>query len=72
MEAAAAGEVSSVLLAQELPEDVTKEMLGVLFGRFAGFEEIRTVDKRGVAFIEVRSFDLLGWRGGVCFASFLF
>lgn len=49
----ASGTVSSVLMAQELPAEVTNQMLGVLFGRFAGFKEIRMAGQRGIAFIEV-------------------
>jgi hypothetical protein len=48
------GEVSSMLMAQELPAEVTEQMLGVLFGRFAGLVEIRMAGQRGIAFIEFR------------------
>jgi hypothetical protein len=52
-----------VLLAQELPAEVTEQMLGVLFGRFAGFQEIRMAGQRGIAFIEVRV--RVGWWPGL-------
>ncbi|EKU22169.1 U2 small nuclear ribonucleoprotein B'', partial [Nannochloropsis gaditana CCMP526] len=52
--ALAAGEVSSMLMAQELPTECTEEMLAVLFRRFAGFHEIRLAGQRGIAFIEFR------------------
>lgn len=47
------GSISSVLMAQDLPAEVTDQMLGVLFGRFGGFKEIRMAGQRGIAFIEV-------------------
>ncbi len=53
--AAGAGEVSSTLLAQELPAEVDEDMLLVLFGRFGGFKELRMAGQRGIAFIEVRA-----------------
>ena len=47
--------MSATLLAQELPAEVSDQMLGVLFGRFAGFQSVRVVEGRGLAFIEVRT-----------------
>jgi hypothetical protein len=48
------GEVSRVLMAEKLPVHCDQGMLGVLFSRFAGFQEIRMAPQRGIAFIEVR------------------
>ncbi|KAM3574204.1 hypothetical protein VYU27_003845 [Nannochloropsis oceanica] len=50
----ASGEVSSMLMAQDLPAEINDEMLGVLFARFDGFQEIRLAGQRGIAFIEFR------------------
>lgn len=41
-----------ILFAQNLPEDVTAEMLSTLFRQYAGFKETRLVAGKGVAFIE--------------------
>eukprot|EP00635_Sarcinochrysidales_sp_CCMP3193_P006198 CAMPEP_0118912578 /NCGR_PEP_ID=MMETSP1166-20130328/13760_1 /TAXON_ID=1104430 /ORGANISM="Chrysoreinhardia sp, Strain CCMP3193" /LENGTH=249 /DNA_ID=CAMNT_0006852099 /DNA_START=115 /DNA_END=864 /DNA_ORIENTATION=+ len=44
---------SNVLFAQELPEDCTDVMLGILFQQYTGFKEVRMVPgKKGIAFIE--------------------
>lgn len=48
------GEVSSMLMAQDLPVEATEQALGVLFARFAGFQEVRHTGQRGIAFIEYR------------------
>jgi RNA recognition motif-containing protein len=45
---------SHLLLAQDLPEDVTQEMLQVLFQPYSGFKEAR-LPRPGLAFIEFES-----------------
>jgi U2 small nuclear ribonucleoprotein B'' len=44
-----------VLLAENLPETMTSEGLTSLFGSFEGFQEVRHIPTRGVAFIEFDS-----------------
>lgn len=47
------GEVSNTLIAQNLPEECTREMLDTLFSRLSGFEETRMVENRHMAFVQV-------------------
>ncbi|KAJ5152357.1 U1 small nuclear ribonucleoprotein [Penicillium capsulatum] len=44
---------NKILFVRELADDVTQEGLEAVFGRFEGFQEVRTVPgRRGIAFIE--------------------
>jgi len=45
---------SHILLTQALPEDVTMEMLQMLFQQYSGFKEVR-LPRPGLAFIEFES-----------------
>ena len=47
---------NKILFLREIPEDYTKEGLAVIFGRFAGFKEVRTVPgRKNIAFVEYES-----------------
>lgn len=47
------GEPNRILFAEELPASATSGLLGDLFGRFAGFTEVRTVPgRKDIAFVE--------------------
>ena len=41
-----------ILLVQNLPEDITNDVMQAVFGRFAGFRDIRMVPGRNLAFVE--------------------
>ena len=41
-----------ILFAQNLPEACTDQMLASLFQQYAGFQEVRMVSGKGLAFIE--------------------
>jgi RNA recognition motif-containing protein len=42
-----------ILFVQNLPDDMDKDALTAIFGRFEGFREVRTVPGRsGIAFVE--------------------
>lgn len=44
---------NKILFLRELPEDYGKDSLTIIFSRFAGFKELRTVPGRsGIAFVE--------------------
>ena len=44
---------NKILFLRELPEDYGKEALAAIFGRFAGFKEVRTVPgRKAIAFVE--------------------
>lgn len=47
---------NKILFLRELPESYGKEGLAVIFGRFAGFREVRTVPgRKNIAFVEYES-----------------
>lgn len=47
------GEVNQILFVENLPAAATRDALSDLFGRFAGFKEVRTVPgRKGIAFVE--------------------
>lgn len=43
---------NNILFAQNLPSEITTDMLNALFGQYHGFQEVRMVPGKGVAFIE--------------------
>ena len=43
---------NKVLLAQNVPEDTAAETLTSLFSQYPGFQEVRLVPGRGMAFVE--------------------
>ncbi|KAF2765363.1 small nuclear ribonucleoprotein U1a [Teratosphaeria nubilosa] len=44
---------NKILLLRDVPESYGKDMLGIIFGRFPGFKEVRMVPTRvGIAFVE--------------------
>lgn len=44
---------NKILLLRDIPEEYSKDMLAAVFGRFAGFKEVRTVPGRtNIAFVE--------------------
>lgn len=45
---------SHILLAQDLPEDVTKAMLEMLFQQYSGYKEVR-IPRPGLGFVEFES-----------------
>eukprot|EP01138_Halocafeteria_seosinensis_P010865 gb/GECG01011098.1/.p1 GENE.gb/GECG01011098.1/~~gb/GECG01011098.1/.p1 ORF type:complete len:162 (+),score=21.92 gb/GECG01011098.1/:1-486(+) len=46
---------NKILFAQNLPSEITSDMLSALFGQYHGFQEVRMVPGKGVAFIEFDS-----------------
>lgn len=43
---------NNILFVTKLPDEVTEEMLQALFGQYTGFQEVRKVPGRGMAFVE--------------------
>ena len=50
--AAPGGNPNKLLLVEGLPEGVDSQMLGALFSQYNGFNEVRLVEGKGVAFVE--------------------
>ena len=47
----------NVLFVQNLPDDITTDVMQAIFGRFAGFRDIRLVPGRNISFVEYADTD---------------